>query len=125
MSYKKSLLIYFFDRIKPIIEQVPLIFYRKRKKSFPFSSSFLPMRRSIKKIIKQMDIIHLNWIVHGFMNIEFISSIKSPIVWTLHDSWAFTGGCHIPKIVIDIKILVVLVRYLDQVQSLILQDLII
>ena len=29
------------------------------------------------------------------------------------------------KIVIDIKILVVLVRYLDQVQSLILQDLII
>ena len=44
-----------------------------------------------------MDIIHLNWIVHGFMNIEFISSIKSPIVWTLHDSWAFTGGCHIPK----------------------------
>ena len=55
------------------------------------------MRRSIKRIIKQMDIIHLNWIVHGFMNIEFISSIKSPIVWTLHDSWAFTGGCHIPK----------------------------
>ena len=21
---------------------------------------------------------------------------KRPVVWTLHDSWAFTGGCHIP-----------------------------
>src|SRR5690606_6310361 len=21
--------------------------------------------------------------------------IKAPIVWTLHDNWAFTGGCHI------------------------------
>ena len=20
--------------------------------------------------------------------------IKAPIVWSLHDNWAFTGGCH-------------------------------
>jgi glycosyltransferase involved in cell wall biosynthesis len=28
------------------------------------------------------------------MKIEDIARIKAPIVWSLHDMWAFTGGCH-------------------------------
>jgi glycosyltransferase involved in cell wall biosynthesis len=28
------------------------------------------------------------------MTIEDIARIKAPIVWSLHDMWAFTGGCH-------------------------------
>ncbi|MDD3138153.1 MAG: glycosyltransferase [Lachnospiraceae bacterium] len=43
------------------------------------------------------DIINLHWICGTFISIsdmEFLSKYK--IVWTLHDSWAFTGGCHIP-----------------------------
>ncbi len=28
------------------------------------------------------------------LSIEDISKIKAPIVWSLHDMWAFTGGCH-------------------------------
>jgi glycosyltransferase involved in cell wall biosynthesis len=28
------------------------------------------------------------------MRIEDIARIKAPIVWSLHDMWAFTGGCH-------------------------------
>jgi glycosyltransferase involved in cell wall biosynthesis len=28
------------------------------------------------------------------MQIETISKLKRPLVWTLHDMWAFTGGCH-------------------------------
>ena len=43
------------------------------------------------------DIVHLHWINHGFININQISRINLPIVWTLHDSWAFTGGCHLPN----------------------------
>lgn len=42
------------------------------------------------------DIVHLHWITHGYMSIDTIGKITSPMVWTLHDSWAFTGGCHIP-----------------------------
>ena len=28
------------------------------------------------------------------LKIEDIPKIRTPIVWSLHDMWAFTGGCH-------------------------------
>ena len=40
------------------------------------------------------DIVHLHWISKEMLGIEGIAQIKSPIVWSLHDMWAFTGGCH-------------------------------
>lgn len=45
----------------------------------------------------QADILHLHWINHGFLGLDSLRKLKSinrPIVWTLHDMWAFTGGCH-------------------------------
>ena len=49
------------------------------------------------KLIKESDIIHLHWVNRGFVSIETLnklSKFNKPIVWTLHDSWVFTGGCH-------------------------------
>ena len=40
------------------------------------------------------DIVHLNWVGDNYLPIGEVAKIKSPIVWTLHDMWAFTGGCH-------------------------------
>ena len=42
------------------------------------------------------DILHLHWINNRFIPLEKLPKDK-PIVWTLHDSWPFTGGCHIPQ----------------------------
>lgn len=45
------------------------------------------------------DVIHLHWINHGLLSIHSIKQLtqgKKPIVWTLHDLWAVTGGCHLP-----------------------------
>lgn len=42
------------------------------------------------------DIIHLHWINGGLLQISSLKKINKPIIWTLHDSWPFTGGCHIP-----------------------------
>ena len=42
------------------------------------------------------DIIHLHWVGDGFLKIETLPGFKRPLVWTIHDSWPFTGGCHIP-----------------------------
>ena len=42
------------------------------------------------------DIVHLHWVGDGFLPIHELKRIPSPLVWTLHDSWAFTGGCHLP-----------------------------
>ena len=41
------------------------------------------------------DIVHMHWICGGMMRIEQIANIIPPIVWSLHDTWAFTGGCHV------------------------------
>jgi len=48
-------------------------------------------------LIKEADIIHLHWINQGFFSFKTFQSLvklNKPIVWTFHDMWAFTGGCH-------------------------------
>lgn len=52
----------------------------------------------IKNIIEiQPDIIHLHNLHGYYLNIEvlfnYLASVEIPIVWTLHDCWAFTGHC--------------------------------
>lgn len=43
------------------------------------------------------DIINLHWVANDFLDYSgFFGKIKKPIVWTLHDSNPFTGGCHCP-----------------------------
>ena len=50
----------------------------------------------LNNIIKRFnpDIINLHWINAGFIDIKSIGSSTVPIVWTIHDCWPFTGGCH-------------------------------
>jgi glycosyltransferase involved in cell wall biosynthesis len=48
--------------------------------------------------VRNADIIHLHWVNHGFLNpkhIAEIAKLNKPVVWTFHDSNAFTGGCHV------------------------------
>lgn len=40
------------------------------------------------------DIVNLHWVSRGFLAIPTLAQIQAPIVWTLHDMAAFTGGCH-------------------------------
>lgn len=40
------------------------------------------------------DVLHLHWINLRFIDINELSKIHKPIVWTLHDSWPFCGVCH-------------------------------
>lgn len=52
---------------------------------------------SQNNLIKNADIINLHWINGGFLSLNSlvkISQLNKPIVWTLHDMWVFTGGCH-------------------------------
>ncbi len=39
------------------------------------------------------DVVHLHWI-SDMLSIEDIGKIKKPIVWTMHDMWAFCGAEH-------------------------------
>ena len=50
----------------------------------------------IQKIInqKKIDLIHLHWIGNEMISLKEINKINIPIVWTMHDMWAFCGGEH-------------------------------
>lgn len=40
------------------------------------------------------DVVHLHWLADGFVDVRELVSLGRPLVWTFHDLWAFTGGCH-------------------------------
>lgn len=82
------------NKLRPFLDSIPVRFYKNRTKTL-FSSSWLPFSNIVDKINEiNPDIVHLHWICNGMMRIEDIARIKAPIVWSLHDMWAFTGGCH-------------------------------
>lgn len=37
--------------------------------------------------------IHDHWLNYPLL-FDFLSEIETPVVWTFHDCWAFTGGCY-------------------------------
>ena len=81
--------------MKPALDQLPLNLYPGRDRAINiYSSQWLP--NNIVAQIEQLnpDVINLHWVNGGFVPIEALSKLKQPLVWTLHDMWAFTGGCH-------------------------------
>ena len=79
--------------LRPYMDGVFTKLYRKRPKVL-FSPAWLPEKLASKIAKLNPDIVHLFWINGGFMRIESLKKIKQPIIWTLHDMWPFTGGCH-------------------------------
>lgn len=84
-----------FNQLRPHLDSLPLQFYRNRLSS-EWSVGWLP-----KKLIEQItllnpDIINLHWINGGFIPVAMLKKLNKPVAWTLHDCWAFTGGCHYP-----------------------------
>lgn len=40
------------------------------------------------------DITHLHWVSGNFFPMRAQAKLRTPVVFTMHDAWAFTGGCH-------------------------------
>lgn len=40
------------------------------------------------------DILHLHWLGDSFVPPWALGRLRGPAVWTIHDTWPFTGGCH-------------------------------
>ena len=79
--------------LRPYLDGFATYFYSKHQK-VPFSSAWLPEKLTSKVAKLKPDIVHLFWVNGGFLRIETLKNFKQPIVWTLHDMWPFTGGCH-------------------------------
>lgn len=76
-----------------LLDQLPLRLYPKREPPI-FSPAILPDKLPQKIANVYPNVIHLHWILNGFMRIETLRHFNKPIIWTLHDMWPFTGGCH-------------------------------
>ena len=58
------------------------------------SLNFVPSRLAQELNDSLADVVHLHWIGIETMSIADIGAIEKPIVWTLHDMWAFCGAEH-------------------------------
>lgn len=60
-----------------------------------FSTGLFPSSVHNRINAKNADIVHLHWVQENFVPLWSLTRIDRPIVMTLHDTWGFTGGCHI------------------------------
>jgi len=81
-------------KARPVLDALPLQFYRN-KQSNPagLSVQWLPNIITYRIAALNPDVVNLHWIGDGFVAAEALSEFNKPIVWTLHDISAFTGGC--------------------------------
>ena len=83
-----------FAKLRPTLDSVVKKIFAGDSKTI-FSPAWLPFSDIPSQINStSSDIVHLHWICGGMLRIEDLKRINKPIVWTLHDMWAFTGGCH-------------------------------
>jgi glycosyltransferase involved in cell wall biosynthesis len=59
------------------------------------SANILPSNMAAHINRSDADIVNLHWIGGETMSIEDLGRIRKPVVWTLHDMWAFCGSEHV------------------------------
>jgi len=79
-------------------ERLVFTLYEKSKDlRFAFSLGNTGEDITKHQLIQNADLINLHFTSFGFLSLQSLKQIvalKKPLVWTLHDMWAFTGGCH-------------------------------
>lgn len=83
-------------RLNKLILENSIKKYRSAK--LPGSEAFSDDRSYLKSgfynQLPEADIYQLHWISHFVDLPSFFRKINKPVVWTLHDMFPFTGGCH-------------------------------
>lgn len=71
-------------------------FLKNPPKGFDYFTLSRTGYRNIHKhpLVKNSDLINIHWINNMVDYPTFFKNIKKPIIWTLHDTNPFTGGCH-------------------------------
>lgn len=59
-----------------------------------FSINWQPLRSRRFSVPKSSELLHVHWVTDGFLTPELWEWLDLPVVMTMHDMWAFTGGCH-------------------------------
>lgn len=75
------------------LDRLPLRRYLEREDR-TFSPGWVPERIQRRVASVDPDLVNVHWVGNGFLRVETLRKIDCPVVWTLHDMWPFTGGCH-------------------------------
>jgi glycosyltransferase involved in cell wall biosynthesis len=78
------------------LDGLPLRLYRKARLFSAWSNNWQPSGLAAQINRVKPDLVHLHWIGGGFFSLRELPDLQMPVVWTLHDAWALTGGCHYP-----------------------------
>lgn len=80
-------------RLRPYVDFGPARWFR-RGAGPTYSVGWLPSAHGGKVRSLEPDVVHLHWVTGGMLSVGDVARLPGPLVWTLHDMWAFTGGCH-------------------------------
>ena len=81
------------NKIFLYLEKISKLMYLNRPAE-TFTLGFFGFDITNTKEYKESDIIHLHWLNQGFISLSSLSKINKPVIWTMRDMWAFTGGNH-------------------------------
>jgi glycosyltransferase involved in cell wall biosynthesis len=77
----------------PYLDDFPRYMLRRSDPN-PVSPAVLPSLLAGDVTALGPDIVNLHWVCGGYVTPEALTHFKRPIVWTLHDEWAFCGAEH-------------------------------
>lgn len=80
-------------QLRPLLDNLPLRRY-PRCDPFTFSLQYVPQTFTSRLNQLRPDILQLHWVTDGYVPIAALPRLPAPMVWTLHDMWPLTGGCH-------------------------------
>jgi glycosyltransferase involved in cell wall biosynthesis len=75
------------------IDFLPLKFYRPNTYA-DFSLNWVSSNMPELVEDYKPDIVHMHWCQPNFVPTPTLLRMGRPIIWTFHDMWTFTGGCH-------------------------------
>jgi len=73
---------------------------KKALKTKPYlyhSLATMPTQVSQRLNQAPIDAVHLHWVQGEMLSVADVAKIKKPLIWTLHDMWAFSGAEHYPE----------------------------
>ncbi|MBN1275972.1 MAG: glycosyltransferase, partial [Deltaproteobacteria bacterium] len=82
--------------IKEVVQGHYINYHRTQLSNTMFSVPYPGYDVSGIPAVRQADVINLQWVAdfQSPKTIKMLLDSGKPVVWTLHDQWAFTGGCH-------------------------------
>jgi glycosyltransferase involved in cell wall biosynthesis len=83
----------FSAKVRHTFDRLPLRFYPNFGNA-PFSLNWCPTNIDRKVDALRPELVHLHWCQTNFVPTGSLPKLDYPLVWTFHDMWAFTGGCH-------------------------------